>query len=130
MREIEFRGKSTHTGEWHYGWLIYSKLNNAYEIAEKLEMKQYCNGVYFFVDPNTIGQYIGHKDKKGIKIFEGDILEGTAFNKLVRGVVKYGYDRFQIFGKYVVDLYNLHDFEVIGNIYDNPELLEVDNVKN
>lgn len=122
MREILFRGKSTHNGEWHYGWLTYSKFHNAYEITDG-------NGVYNFVDPDTVGQYTGLQDKNGTKIFDDDLLyyrnsnhdeeDGTMEVVLEEGA-------FMIAGDILVPLHETYswELEVVGNIYDNPELLE------
>ena len=128
MREIEYRGKSTHNGEWHYGWLTYSKLHNAYEIT--------CgNGVYNFVDPETVGQYTGIKDKNGTKIFEGDIVHVNGFYLKETKYTDFNYSVEYRDGCFILTkqskgmklnlvMYALNS-EVIGNIYDNPELLEV-----
>lgn len=124
MIEIEFRGRSTHNGEWHYGWLTYSKFHNAYEITDG-------NGVYNFVDPKTVGPYTGKKDKFGKKIFGGDIV--LIENKYVRYIVYSGVRNAFITMMFIDELesaemvrlgeYEEYDIEVIGNIHDNPELL-------
>lgn len=117
MREILFRGKRTDNGEWIYG-----------------DLRQYASGVKaifdyetesrFFVDENTIGQYTGLTDKNGKKIFEGDILKYKS-NSLCR--VSYINCQFAMMWELVYrdfsDVYD-KDIEVIGNIYDNPELLK------
>lgn len=102
------------------------------------------------VGENTIGQYTGLKDKNGTKIFEGDIIKGITedTNQARYGVIKYGKykdenfedsclgvyfefegEQFSIFNGEAqgYDLPSL--IEVIGNIYDNPELLEDADVK-
>lgn len=79
-------------------------------------------GVYGQVDPDTVGQYTGLTDKNGQKIFEGDIVkvDGKHYE------VKY------VLGQFFVGLnmpiaYKRFECEVVGNIHDNPELLEVRN---
>lgn len=102
---------------------------------------------------NTIGQYTGLKDENGKKIFEGDIVKFK--NQIFRVVFEAGtfgigsnnevdysnFDGIWICNDYYISLYEIYSnynisyddnmpLEVIGNIYDNPELLEVQDVKN
>lgn len=119
-REILFRAKRKYDDEWTYGDL---------EHNGKGEMK-WVNGDE--VIPETVGQYIGLTDKNGEKIFEGDIVRVTV------GI--YGYK--STYNSYVeeVKFYNngmavflpfsnsdIVEVEIIGNIYDNPELLRSEN---
>ena len=161
MREIEFRGKHTHDNEWKYGYLDYLNKDQSYVIHKG-------DGVRYFVDAETIGQYTGLKDKNGTKIFEGDIIrqrEITVLNdkhyendkdkqkhkqRLIKdcgaifdddntyhqdtiNVVECDDDRFYPFAdddsEWGTFNWNI-PIEVIGNIYDNPELLDVDNERN
>lgn len=131
MREILFRGKDI-KGIWHIGLL--SHVRNAWYISNKA-------GVIteFEVIPETIGQYTGLTDVNGNKIFEGDIHCNKNNNK--KFVVKLGhfYDEElldDIYGWYMEDnrgeLFGLNGSEyeyanIIGNIHDNPELLERSN---
>lgn len=120
MREILFRGKEIYTNEWHEGFL-YIGISGACEILETHE--------YFAVIPETVGQYTGLVDKNGKKIFEGDIVRiierGATINAEVAFINKYA-------GGWVIRSKNdstaslcmRQDIEVIGNIHDNPELLE------
>ncbi len=138
MREILFRGKKLNTGEWIYGnvCIIYERY---YSIIDKKDGR-------YWVDPSTVGQYTGLSDKKGVKIFEGDIIrklcpvyklgaKAPAGYRLVFGVVSWDEEDKSFPGTWAMlakDEYGnpakygfTKDFEVIGNIYDNPELLEV-----
>jgi uncharacterized phage protein (TIGR01671 family) len=126
MREILFRGKVADLpNSWVYGYLV--REDTIYQCD-----KQYFNGFCalgtFSVIPETIGQYTGFVDKNGTKIFEGDIV--TLFDE--KSVVKTSEMRAS-FGLYKIsngmfyEMIHKNDqkwLEVIGNIYDNPELLD------
>lgn len=126
MREILFRGKSIH-GEWVKGFYVCVP-DTHYIMTGKFD--SLTNGIInseaYKVDPATVGQFTGLTDKNGVKIFEGDIV----LHKGECGLVGYSYD----YGMFEVDFdYCFASFidisasncEVIGNIHDNPELLEV-----
>lgn len=89
MREILFRGKSTRGGEWVFGNLIHV---GEYCAILELDCEAYGNtylskdlgdidGQAVPVDPETVGQFIGIRDKKGKKIFEGDIVS-TEYDRI------------------------------------------------
>ena len=120
MREILFRGKRIDNGEWIYGGIsIFCGL------AEIFDSNSIDNSCYEVI-PETVGQFTGLTDKNGKKIFEGDIIQGfipNDFDKKRTEIVKHansasGTDRFCIgFRSWLVKI------EVLGNIHDNPELL-------
>ena len=125
MREILFRGKRIDNGEWVYGSL--------YSVRDKAYIIEYNTGFpsarYFEVDPSTVGQYTGLTDKNGKKIFDGDII----LRRYVRPnfLVKYSEEDTEyqaiFFGGGCASLYKYlssKESKVIGNIHDNPELLE------
>ena len=149
MREILFRGKRLDNGKWVQGFLVI--WGNDYYIAPDINAytsmggrgKGRCMmfGHYYQVLPETVGQYTGLTDKNGRKIFEGDILkivhkyqspfddDTKEYTDITTDVVffddeglcfSYGKSPFLC----VVDNVTA-EYEVVGNIHDNPELLEV-----
>lgn len=131
MREIKFRGKQIDNGEWVYGSLIGSDVIVG-DIIEFTE--EYFNCEYWWrVKPETVGQYTGLKDKDGKEIYEGDILYCISRFDNANMVVIFedGEFRMVLCEKYKTyetggGFYAIRCFEkeVIGNIYDNPELLD------
>ena len=129
MREILFRGK-TEKGEWVYGDLLHPDLyGNGYSIEDYTRGKNNC----FDVIPETVGQYTGLKDKNGKMIFEGDIVAGAVhwLERMKNGVVAFRCGSFGlIWHRGDVEQFNPFtsmcnvEYEVIGNIHDNPELLK------
>lgn len=133
MREIKFRGKCSQSKRWVYGWLLTNKLGtyivteeNPHECTQNhyIEIDEYCRVV-----PETVGQYTGLKDKTGREIYEGDIVtgrdalsEGFSFT----GFVDHENGSFVIKSA-IVTHYRWLDYilETIGNLHDNPDLLEV-----
>lgn len=131
MREILFRGKIIELCRYHGQWL-----EGFYGVDEgrPLIAIQRKNGLKgFFCDPLTVGQYTGLKDRNGTRIFEGDILEGDLEDNLDpgakwRSVVVWGRFGWNCKGGHVsqpIDEFDIKEGEVIGNIHDNPELMEV-----
>ena len=129
MREILFRGKKKTDGEWCTGNLFIDDKVDEYEILIGYTNYRVC----WTVIPETVGQYTGLTDKNGKKIFEGDILRtGTRMGYILfeKGCFRF---RWKNFDKYRDDFFktciiteygSFRELEVIGNIHDNPELLE------
>ena len=126
MREILFRGRNKHSGEWEFG--CYYKQTEFYgdEIEDHVIITSHEELLYdqalvcYSVQPETVGQFTGLTDKNGKKIFEGDILE---FRRGRTHIVKFEDGAF-IFTGTAIPVRYADKFEVIGNIHDNPELLE------
>ena len=133
MREILFRGKRTDNGEWVEGYYSYSPEIDKHMITTA-DLAHPCgtNFGFYKVIPETVCQYTGLTDKNGRKIFEGDILGGfldEEYPEHETVVVVEWHENMWVTrqGEYLPDLLeqDVSDcFEVIGNIYDNPELLE------
>lgn len=117
MREILFRGQIMDSNEWVYGSLVYSPSENQYYIVEHSG-----DELSYPVKEETIGQFTGLLDKNGNKIFEDDIvrIDGKYC------VVVFDNGCFYPIGAYIARSgfeYDKDDYKIIGNIYDNSELL-------
>ena len=135
MREILFRGKRTDNGEWVYGDLIRDCICNTtvqyigyYLYGEVADTE---NDDVVSVIPETVGQYTGLKDKNGKKIFEGDILDyfDTLYivswsDNLLTYIVTSADEKKEYL--FYLNKANMDCVYIVGNIHDNPELLEVD----
>lgn len=142
MRTIKFRGQRIDNGEWVYGFLYMLPLptgvgcmilttdntheDNSIEPEYHLAFTLWVD--LFPVKPETVGQYTEQKDKNSREIYDGDILRDIDGLKRVGDEwidnvhiipVEYKEARFNISSLSKVTEYT----EVIGNIYDNPELL-------
>lgn len=127
MREILFRGKRTDNGEWVYGDLIHRKIwGHEVTIIRVSDGGFDCYEEYEVI-PETVGQYTGLTDRNGTKIFEGDIVqtEDCCYVVLWDSVRATYYLRNPI-ARVLTDFYHYfgEDLILIGNIHDNPELLE------
>ena len=117
MREIIFRGKCVLSGEWIEGDLLTKGTD--YEVAIKESVGGM--GVVRRVDPATVGQFTGLLDKNGKRIFEGDVV---ALRTGRAHIVKFEDGSFILTGTAIPIRY-VNKFGIIGNIHDNPELMEV-----
>lgn len=155
MRENmgRFRGRTFVSDEWeqqwYYGYLYVDSWKGIplYEIYMPQTDERHIQPEWYCVDPETVGECTGLRDKNGELVFEGDIFTpGIPFSSTDIGIVRFGkYDRSQMtspkFGGHLgfyAELYEedghpmmaSHDIfayfpagEVIGNIHDNPELI-------
>lgn len=128
MREILFRGKRTDNGEWVEGYYYKAKYcRTDDELCDYITVphpKEYNQpSSHYIVNPETVGQYIGLKDRNGTNIFEGDIVKRVWFGKMSIYQIVYDNDLTSFIGRAGVRFttfdYGPTEFEVIGNIYDN-----------
>lgn len=150
MRKILFRGKRKDNGEWIY-WNIYGELCRLSGKRERLAISKTAGEHYYhyiyqirqLIIPETIGQYTGLTDKNGKKIFDGDIIKALSDSGNTSCITSVGigncketsddgttaiavYTTYFSDGYYVLPTNKKYKnrTEVIGNIHDNPELLE------
>ena len=146
MREYKFRGKTLDGTEWCYGYLVVKPDKQA--LIEQCDELRRVSPQYV-VDPDTVGMYTGRCACESKKIFEGDVLEFTVFDyqggdSQYRGVVEWCGSRFivsvhAVFARnswrprrdYEEEYFDLDwmldqddEVKIIGNVHDNPELLE------
>lgn len=141
MREIVFRGKDIDNKGWVYGALVQQQ---GHPLGEKTLIISYSNyqhgdfseAVIHEVDSATVGQYTGLVDKNGNRIFEGDIIKHIVTSDTRwEAIVKWDNDGARFLGLIIgneprimyvgmIDKNNKSVVAVIGNIYDNPELLK------
>lgn len=122
MREILFRGKDF--GVINHIWCFGSLDTTEDDRAIIIYPDRFGNKCRIIVDPKTVGQYTGLKDKNGTKIFEGDIILLRSDEEPYQ--VVFDESCFHVYDSsvcYVMNNFYDYEMEVIGNIYDNPELL-------
>ena len=147
MREFLFRGKRKVDGEWVVGDSILRFRDGGTFIVhggkasvKDMELRALMDSVFMGVLPETIGQYTGLTDKNGTKIFEGDIVKATVIQNLWSKTRKYTaifvveyHEKYCYFylkrerNNLLFDgnwSYGVFIDEVIGNIHDDPELME------
>ncbi len=145
MREIKFRGKRVDDDAWVYGNLIIEPKmmtgKSIYTDIRNVGKSDYC--IYPFepsdgrgreVHPESVGQFIGLKDKDGNEIYEVDIIglktmQGVPWNCVIsygsEDAAAFAYREKKPWGNYSVILRKefTDTIEIIGNIHENPELL-------
>ena len=155
MREILFRAKRKNwselpkeewwvEGSYHHQTDYYGESCDKHYIIDGTETDMEGYGEHYEIDPETLCQYTGLTDKNGKLIWENDIVRKKIFDHEVIGIVKWldiGFTGFRLEvakedgkknlysigrGTYDDDMCERCDDEIIGNIFDNPELLKGD----
>jgi uncharacterized phage protein (TIGR01671 family) len=131
MHEILFRAKREDNGEWVYGY--YVRLPDAAGSASMIHTPAKNpdeNNSSHFVKSSTVGQFTGLTDRNGVKIFEGDIVQ-TYDPDEGYAVVRYDDDETEFYADFINDnvyyglggTFRADDLEIVGNVFDNPELI-------
>ena len=164
-RDIKFRGKELHIGEWVYGTYVYTdnNTNNPFGnvIKGNHQIVSYSSGdwnmggwAFIEIDPETLGQYTGLKDKDGNEIYEGDIVELTIpdgstrrfvvefverdrrelrplddFEQETENIIEingwgFNWNGYKLFPSVIDGKPDYERMKVVGNIYENPDLIE------
>lgn len=137
-----FRGKQLDNGEWVYGFYAHIVVDSLKGYEKHYIIPDYASALYGLeVDPVTVGQCTGLPDKTGVMVFEGDIVniifytrprpwlgtiqyrtENACFASMHKANIEGNEDIPRIIGKF--GLRDDETLEIIGNRWDNPELLE------
>lgn len=126
-RTIKFRGKRLTDGEWIYGDFFRNR-GKSFIASDGVVDNPLASWKDYNVQPDTVGQFTGLYDSNGKEIYEGDIIQFKSLNNEIdRKPVEYELSEFRplFFTSYFngVDGVNIEDTEIVGNIYDNPNLL-------
>ena len=129
-REILFRGKRLDNGEWVEGFYNHLPCGRfgADEHMIQTVLENGKIGMLHDIDPSTVGQYTGMKDKNGKKVFEGDIVrktnEGRHPEIFVANIRTCFYTIEEVYYSPFEHFTESCEYEIIGNTHDNPELLK------
>lgn len=118
MREIKFRAMKTGGGKWIVGSLVSDRENGVAIIQQQSNpiFQGSATGWCFGVKPETVGQFTGLHDKNGKELYVGDIIKRWDDVLVIDDILNVGY---MVGECTLID----GDFEILGNIHENPELL-------
>lgn len=137
-REILFKAKRIDNGEWVEGYYVKTRIGTDIKPSDVIFVPFKINRNeewgWIKIDPDTLCQYTGLTDKNGKKIWENDILRRDGYWDIriefengvfmVRNTDKVQYINRVVYAP--ISIFDIKMYEVIGNIFDNPELLEVE----
>ncbi|EHU5358208.1 hypothetical protein KZA78_000713 [Listeria monocytogenes] len=134
MREIEFRGKRIDNSGWAYGSLMQFEDSATFIFVDVKKGASTLTYAHFIInnmhaiDEKTVGQYTERQDINNNKIFEKDIATCQFFDKKITGLIEFIESMWAVNDRKNKRLYQLNEvsnIEVVGNVEENPELLEV-----
>lgn len=129
-RQIKFRGKNIHTGEWLYG--DYHREGTTHYIAKPEQYLREYAPIEFIVDGKTVGQFTGLLDKNGKEIYDGDRVNVLQAERNFDIVVKWSNEAMAFMACYADGKQSpfswftnlrIYQLTVIGNIHNNPSLI-------
>lgn len=134
-RQIKCRALELDTGNWVYGGFVsidgYAMSNGVPDLNEPVTRYYiFQDGERREVAEETVGQFTGLLDKNGVEIYEGDVVSGWKYDPDKFHVVVYDADKYScgFMARNTIGQGSIHvwyeNLEVIGNIHNNPELLE------
>ena len=135
-REILFKAKRTDNGEWITGYYFRANhhwhnhgIHEDWLITNAIQNGGWCNVCSkYAIDRTTLCQYTGLTDKNGNKIWENDVVVMKFYDCWGEGFIKYSKEKARfVYYEFEDDYYSFDDtcdIEVIGNIFDNPELMK------
>lgn len=119
MREIKFRGRDIETGEWRIGDICHHDGVVSYVGQHPADGSM----VIYDLRPETVGQFTGLLDKNGKEIYEGDVIK-TKHDEICKVFYEERTSQFTTDSYFLWAITGHHGGEIIGNICENPELLE------